>query len=456
MNKLKMHSPNIAQENVQRIRQLFPGCVTEALGANGELRLAIDFDQLRQELADSIVDGPQERYQLTWPGKREALLTANSPIAKTLRPCRDESVEFDSTRNLFIEGDNLEALKLLQETYLGRIKMIYIDPPYNTGNDFIYDDDFSENTEAFLVRSNQKNEDGIRLTANTESNGRFHSDWMSMMLPRLKLARNLLADNGVIYISIDSNELSNLNRMCDEVFGRQNFVGVISTVRSKNGLGSKTGFATNNDFLLVYGKSIDKGDPFLYLRHDQEYINRYDREDGFGKFKMDGIFRKKGDGQRREDSPGCFYPIYYDNEGRVWLEEASGRTAVTPKLPDGSDGRWIWSPAFARERLHRLYASQGGTVYVKDYLHDAGRIKPKSVLDKNGYTTEVATEEIKEIFGFKAFDTPKPTPLLIDLIDHGCGPGGLHVVSCGKQHCHWGIAGANGLAGRCLSLDMRR
>jgi len=217
MEKMKMHSPNLTQENIRKIMELFPNCVTEVKGTTEHteytekaididnpsvssvcsvVKKAIDFDLLRQELSESIVEGPQERYHLNWPGKREALLTANAPIAKTLRPCREESVEFDTTKNLFIEGDNLEALKLLQETYLGKVKMIYIDPPYNTGNDFIYEDDFAENTDEFLKRSNQKDEEGNRLVANTEANGRFHSDWLSMMYSRLKLARNLLRDDG--------------------------------------------------------------------------------------------------------------------------------------------------------------------------------------------------------------------------------------------------------------------
>ena len=224
MEKMKMHSPNLTQENIARIRELFPGCVTEARGENGKLRLAVDFDQLRQELSESIVEGHQERYQLNWPGKSEALLTANAPIAKTLRPCREESVDFDTTKNLFIEGDNLEALKLLQETYLGKVKMIYIDPPYNTGNDFIYKDNFDETTEEFLKRSNQKDDLGNRLVANPESNGRFHSDWLSMMYPRLKLARNLLKDDGVIFISIDDSESERLKLICNEVFGEENYL----------------------------------------------------------------------------------------------------------------------------------------------------------------------------------------------------------------------------------------
>ncbi|EFL5742391.1 site-specific DNA-methyltransferase, partial [Escherichia coli] len=194
MEKLKMHSPNLTQDNIARIRDLFPGCVTEAKGEDGTVKLAVDFDQLRQELAESIVEGPQERYHLNWPGKREALLAANAPIAKTLRPVREESVDFDTTKNLFIEGDNLDALKLLQETYLGKVKLIYIDPPYNTGNDFIYEDDFAEDADEYLRRSNQVDEDGNRLVANTVSNGRFHSDWLSMIYSRLRLARGLLKE----------------------------------------------------------------------------------------------------------------------------------------------------------------------------------------------------------------------------------------------------------------------
>lgn len=224
MDKLKMHSPDLTQDNIAKVRDLFPGCVTEAKDENGKLRYVVDFDQLRQELSGHIVEGHQERYHLNWPGKREALLAANAPIAKTLRPCREESVNFDQTRNLFIEGDNLEALKLLQETYLGEAKMIYIDPPYNTGNDFVYEDKYSETVDQYLVRSSQEDGDGNRLVANTDTNGRFHSDWLSMIYPRLKLARNLLRDEGVLFVSIGDAELANLNKLCDEIFGRDNFI----------------------------------------------------------------------------------------------------------------------------------------------------------------------------------------------------------------------------------------
>lgn len=252
-----MHSPNLTEENIARLAELFPNCVTESRDEKGVLKKSIDFDLLKQELADHIVEGSQERYRLDWPGKREALLTANAPIAKTLRPCREESVDFDTTKNLFIEGDNLDALKLLQETYLGKVKMIYIDPPYNTGNDFIYEDDFVQNTEEFLKRSNQKDEEGNRLVANTESNGRFHSDWLSMIYPRLKLARNLLRDDGVIFISIDDGEANNLKLLMDEIFSEVNHLVThyIQVRYASKTLAEKNDYQKLLEQVLVYQKS---------------------------------------------------------------------------------------------------------------------------------------------------------------------------------------------------------
>lgn len=222
-----MTSPDFTASNVAKIAEWFPGVITETVDAEGNPVSAVDFDLLRQELSDHLVEGPQERYQLDWPGKRAAAFAANAPVAKTLRPVPDESVDFNSTKNLFIEGDNLDALKLLQESYLGKVKLIYIDPPYNTGNDFIYDDDFAESTGEYLARSGQADSVGARLVANTEANGRFHSDWLSMIYPRLKLARNLLADDGAIFISIDDNEIGQLRKIADEIFGEANFVAQI-------------------------------------------------------------------------------------------------------------------------------------------------------------------------------------------------------------------------------------
>ncbi|HFI2786273.1 TPA: site-specific DNA-methyltransferase [Escherichia coli] len=263
MEKLKMHSPNLTQDNIARIRDLFPGCVTEAKGEDGSVKLAVDFDQLRQELSDSIVEGPQERYQLNWPGKREALLTANAPIAKTLRPVRttknskgehiEKSVNFDTTKNIFIEGDNLDALKLLQENYLGKIKMVYIDPPYNTGNDFVYADDFVDEVSEFFLRSNQVDREGNRLTANPETSGRFHSDWLSMMYSRLKLSRNLLRDDGLIVIHIDENEYPNLEKLLAEIYGEKNNLGTIVWDK-RNPKGDATGVAQQHELICIYCK----------------------------------------------------------------------------------------------------------------------------------------------------------------------------------------------------------
>jgi adenine-specific DNA-methyltransferase len=252
MEKLKLRTPDLTVQNIERVAQLFPDCVTEAQDEQGRLTRAIDFDQLRQELSGSIVEGPRERYHLDLPGNREAILTANAPIAKTLRPSREESVDFDTTKNLFIEGDNLDALKLLQETYLGKVKLIYIDPPYNTGEDRIYRDDFAIDVTTFFVRSNQKDEQGNRFVTNSDSNGRFHSDWLTTLYPRLKLARNLLKEDGVIFISIADHETYNLRQICEEVFGSGNFVGTIvwKNVTDNN----PTTVATEHEYIQVYAR----------------------------------------------------------------------------------------------------------------------------------------------------------------------------------------------------------
>ena len=253
MDKLKMHSLNLTEDNVARIRELFPSCVTEARGEDGSVKLAVDFDQLKQVLSASLVEGPQERYHLDWPGKREALLTANAPIAKTLRPCRTESVDFDITKNLFIEGDSLDALKLLQETYLSKVKVIYIDPPYNTGNDFVYRDDFAESAGEYFRRSGQTDDTGARLHANPESNGRFHSDWLSMIYPRLILARNLLAEDGILIMSIDDAEMANFREVANMVLGERNF---IATAVWQGGRKNDSRYVSvGHDYLLIYARN---------------------------------------------------------------------------------------------------------------------------------------------------------------------------------------------------------
>ena len=278
MDKLKLHSPNLTEGNISKIAELFPNCIVEARDDDGALSSKVDFDQLRQELSDSIIEGPQERYRLDWPGKRDALLAANSPIAKTLRPSKHKSVEFDAARNLIIEGDNLDALKLLQETYLGKVKMIFIDPPYNTGKDFIYNDDFKESSDEYFQRSNQTDDEGNRLNINADTNGRFHSDWLSMMYPRLKLSRNLLKDDGVIFIAIDDNEVSNLRKLCDTIFGEQNFVANVVWQKVFAPKNSARWFSEDHDHILVYAKSKDVWQP-NQLPQTDEMIARYKNPD---------------------------------------------------------------------------------------------------------------------------------------------------------------------------------
>ena len=407
IEKMKMHSPNLAQENIVRLREMFPGCVTEALSENGDVRLTVDFDQLRQELSHSIVEGPQERYHLNWPGKREALLTANAPIAKTLRPCREESVDFDTTRNLFIEGDNLDALKLLQETYLGKIKMIYIDPPYNTGNDFIYEDDFVETTEDFLKRSNQKDDKGNRLLTNMETNGRFHSDWLSMMYPRLKLARTLLAENGVIFVSIDDNEVHNLRKVCEEIFGRDNFVAEIVWKKRSTPPNDKI-IAAQHEYMVCVTKNTSN--PGLNLRQrTAEQIARYQNPDGHPKGPWtSGDLMANVKGGRYVAS--LYFPIVNPRTGQEHYPS--------------SNGNW----RFNTEKIDRLI--KNNEIYFGE--NDQGRPKLKRFLcdvkegitwttlwDFVPYNTE-GSKEMTEIFGnLTTFENPKPTGLILTALRAG-------------------------------------
>lgn len=400
MEKMKMHSPNLTQDNVVRIRELFPNCVTEAKGEDGAVKLAVDFDQLRQELAESIVEGPQERYNLNWPGKREAMLTANAPIAKTLRPCQHESVDFDTTKNLFIEGDNLDALKLLQETYLGKVKLIYIDPPYNTGNDFIYDDDFAIDPGEFLKRSNQKDSEGNRLIANPASNGRFHSDWLSMIYSRLKLARNLLRDDGAIFISIDDNEQASLKRICDEVFGEENFVSTIIWEKRYSPQNAVKWFSESHDFILVYAKNKLNWYPNLLERSD-EMNARYRNldNDPRGVWKPADSTAQGGHGTKTQ-----FYELTAPNgkkhtlpNGRCWLY-------TQPVLQKMIEDNRIW------------FGLDGNNVpAVKRFLSEVKQGTACQTIWKYsevGHNQE-AKKEVNELFPeASVFDTPKPTRLI--------------------------------------------
>ena len=405
MEKLKLHTPDFTQENIAKLAELFPNCITESADEKGAVKRAIDFDLLRQEISSSIVEGSQERYQLNWPGKREALLTANAPIAKTLRPCREESVDFDTTQNLFIEGDNLDALKLLRETYLNKVKMIYIDPPYNTGNDFIYEDDFAEDTEGYLERSNQKDEVGNRLIANTEANGRFHSDWLSMMYSRLKLARNLLRDDGIIFISIDAKEQANLKRLCDEVFGESNHIGSLIWRKKEGGGMADQYFATEHEYVVVYVKSS------LFTWKDEildATISDFPKRDENGRAYKLVKLAKWGNTARREDRPTMYYPLI-DTKGKK----------IFPIAPDGSEGRWRVGQARANELIKENlieFAERNDEIvpYEKIYFQENSTKvnKLRSILYAVGGTAS-GTNELTELFEKKdTFENPKPTNLI--------------------------------------------
>ncbi|PSF13091.1 site-specific DNA-methyltransferase [Marinobacter fuscus] len=401
MEKLKMHSPDLSQDNIAKIRDLFPSCVTEARDeATGKLRLAVDFDLLRQELSDSIVEGPQERYRLDWPGKQEALMTSNAPIAKTLRPVRGESLNFDITKNLFIEGDNLEALKLLQENYLGRVKLIYIDPPYNTGRDFVYADDFSESSDEFLQRSNQKDSSGNRLVANTTSNGRFHSDWLSMMHSRLQLARNLLSEDGVIFISIDDNEQANLKRLCDEVFGSQNFVNTIIWEKRYSPQNAVKWFSESHDFILVYAKDKLNWYPRL-LERSADMNARYKNPDNDprGVWKPENATAQAGHGTKSQ-----FYEITAPNgkthtlpNGRCWVytKEVFEKMVADNRIWFGNDGNNV--PAVKRFLSEVKQGTACQTIWKYSEV---------------GHNQE-GKKEVNQLFPeATVFETPKPVRLL--------------------------------------------
>lgn len=422
-----MHTPDMAQNNIARIRELFPNCVTEAKNRDGNISLAVDFDALRQELSDSIVEGERERYRLDWPGKKEAMLAANAPIAKTLRPCREESVDFDTTQNLFIEGDNLDALKLLQESYLGKVKMIYIDPPYNTGNDFIYNDDFAETAGEYLARSNQKNENG-RLVANTESNGRFHSDWLSMMYPRLKLARNLLADDGVIFISCDDNELCNINKLCQDVFGSNNFISNLVVISNPRGRQSDTHIASVHDYIIVYCKNINIVKLNGAKLTDEQRCEFLFTDITGEQYRLLGL-RQRGSASKRKDRPDMFFPIYVSPDTKkISIKKIDGWYEVLPKKSDNSDGRWMWGKEKCQNDMDKLVARYINRrneydIFVKDYLNKNGeerQRKQKSLFDSKNYNNQNGTQEVKEIFdNISVMSFPKPKELIFDICNMG-------------------------------------
>lgn len=395
MDKLKMHSINKVDENIAKIGALFPNCLTERKNEDGEVELAIDFDMLKQELSSVVVEGNEERYQFTWPDKKKSILLANAPIAKTLRPCREESVDFDTTENLYIEGDNLDVLKLLQETYLGKIKMIYIDPPYNTGNDFVYNDDFAEDADTYLANSGQYDAEGNRLVQNTESNGRFHTDWMNMLYPRLKLAKDLLSEDGVVVISIDDNELRGLRNLCDEIFGEVNFVANVVWQKIHSIKNDARYFSENHEYAVIYARNIDNIKVGL-LPRTTEMNERYKNPDNDPR----GPWQSGDLVASGERSNGHFII-------------RSPRTGKEFDVPQGK--HWVYS----QENLQKLvddnqiwFGSDGNSFpRKKRFLSDVqdGRTPSTLWLAEEVGHNQSATREVKALFDDeKYFDFPKP------------------------------------------------
>ena len=426
-----MHSPDLTQRNIDAIAELFPTVVTETVDAEGNPVRAVDFDALRQELSDHVVEGPQERYQLDWPGKRAAAFAANAPIAKTLRPVREESVDFDTTKNLFIEGDNLDALKLLQESYLGKVKLIYIDPPYNTGKDFIYNDDFAESTANYLARSAQATVEGERLVANPESNGRFHSDWLSMMFPRLKLSRSLLREDGVICVSVDDHELANLRLLLAELFGPDNFIGVLPRVTKRAGKSSDL-IAFNHDYVVIFGRSSSVA-LNRQFHTDSGFSNVDEYAAERGKYKLNQTL----DYGSIAYSRSLDYEIEVDGQtirpGGVTREEMQARQQRNPRsgwcwrwsrelyefgraqgfvvVKDGRDGRRIYTKTYENASIKR----RGGSYEV--VIEPRTKAVTSLELIDNRFSNDSATKNIKSLFDFSAFDYTKPVELVARLVE---------------------------------------
>ena len=436
MDKLKMQTANKADENYRKLAELFPNAVTETIDENGEVVRAIDKDVLMQEIAVKVVDGREERYQFTWPDKKKSVLLANAPISKTLRPCREKSVDFDNTENLYIEGDNLEVLKLLQETYLGKIKMIYIDPPYNTGNDFVYEDDFAQSTEEYLAGSGQFDEDGNRMVQNTESNGRFHTDWLNMIYPRLRLAKDLLTDDGVIFISIDDNEQENLKKCCDEVFGAQNFVSQLTWEKKKKGSFLSNAITNIKEYVFVYCKSMPKFEGLIgEINSDAETypcINASNKRElrtipaGIeSKYKEKNYFMPKGSEISDTTMSIVLHSDLVIKNGILSQElivEGNWRYSQ-PAMKEYAEKKELY---LTRDLYLRRIVTEARYKTLKDLLPRIGEDQSsthKQKIDLNNLfatgwgSNEDADEELRLIFGIqKLMDYPKPVRLIQKLL----------------------------------------
>lgn len=413
IKKLDMKSKNIINDNIDKIGNLFPNVIKEG---------KIDFDELKQELSNDLIDNSKEKYQLTWPGKRNAILEANKNINKTLRPVNKKSINFDNTQNVYIEGDNLETLKILQESYLNKIKCIYIDPPYNTGHDFVYLDNFNKNEKAELNESGQIDEYNNKLITNSETNGKFHSDWLSMVYSRIKLSRNLLREDGVIIISIDDNEQVNLKKICDEIFGEKNFIACLPTVMNLKGNNDEYGFAGTHEYTLVYSKNA-KTPIFNNLKiKDNIKVNKEWNKDDYGYYKL-GTLKGGGENGSRLLRPNLYFPIYVANNCDFSLEKSEKFCNELFPISNGNEMTWRWSKEKIQKEKHNIIVEKKGKEFIiRRKIRPADgynpSIKPKTLFYKESYSSGNGAKIIKELFnGKRIFNYSKPIELLSDFFE---------------------------------------
>jgi adenine-specific DNA-methyltransferase len=416
-DRLDLKTPDLVNENIEKLAILFPNCVTE--GTNGK---SIDFDLLKQELSHAVVEGHKERYRLEWPGKKEAIVTANLPTTKTLRPIREDSVDFDNTENIYIEGDNLEVLKLLQESYLGKIKMIYIDPPYNTGNDFIYKDNFTKDTREELLESGQKDEDNNRLVVNPETSGRYHSDWLSMMYPRLKLARNLMTNDGVIFISIDDNEVHNLRKICDEIFGENNFIATVTVIVKPEG--RRYGhLAKTHENIIVFAKDSNE----CVLNEISVEGSGYQYYDKNGGFNIKGLRNRNVQAFNSSNRPNLRYPFYVnlnnpDENGMFSVStfKKEGAACSYPSTINGLESVWRWGRDKAEKENDKLAAYVGNDGEIRVFQKERKLSQmAKTVWSDKEYISNKGTSELQSLLGKGVFDFPKPINLTKKIVEIG-------------------------------------
>ena len=419
MDRLRMKTEDQYNKNLEALMKLFPNAVTETVDENDAVIRAIDKDVLMQEINTYVVEGREERYQFTWPDKKKSILLANAPVAASLRPCREESVDFDKTENLYIEGDNLDVLKLLRETYLNSVKVIYIDPPYNTGHDFVYEDNFSEDAGEFFSRDGQYDEQGNRMVPNLDSNGRFHTDWLNMIYPRLRVARDLLTDDGAIFISIDNNEIENLKKICNEVFGSDNYIGCIANINNPKGRSDDKFIATAHEYLLVYSKNIVYLDWYGF-EPTEEVTRRYNKINSQGEKYREIDLRKTGENDLREDRPNLFYYFHFNEATNDFYpsrdaDAPTGYISIYPQTGDEREGNWRWGIETAQLRLKDLTPKFMPTrkvwgVMQNDYLTNRDFVKPTSTWTFKDVNSERGSEQFIEL-GFDKRVFPKPKPI---------------------------------------------